>query len=265
MKTKPAHNPPFATANCCDGTGASDACTTSVRPTNRCDETGASDASPQFVRRIAVRRIAVDDRERHSGVPKALKQHPDVEITIRRLSLGDYQVDDTLIIERKTLADFAISVVDGRLFMQVGRLIRQQTMRACLILEGTSDRYPKLAIPMPAFRGALVTVTLVFGLPVLRSTTPEETADLILYAAKQLQQRNVRPPRRWGYNIGGLARQQRLLLQAIPGIGPVKAGWLLNEFGSPTGIAAATEEALEAVRGIGPTAASKIRRVFHGS
>ena len=36
--------------------------------------------------------------------------------------------------------------------------------------------------------------TLVFGLPVLRSATPEETAGLILYAAHQLQRRKVGPP-----------------------------------------------------------------------
>jgi len=206
----------------------------------------------------------VDDRERHSGVPKALKQHPEVELNIRRLSLGDYKVDDTLIVERKTLADFAISVLDGRLFMQVGRLTRQQTMRACLILEGTPMRYPRSAIPRPAFQGAIITVTLVFGLPVLRSSTPDETADLILYAANQLQRRNVQPPRRWGYNIKGLPRQQRLLLQAIPEIGPVKADGLLKAFGSPAAVAFANLEQLETVDGIGPSAAKKIQNVFHG-
>jgi len=136
----------------------------------------------------------VDDRERSAGVVDSLWRRPKVSIAIRRLQLGDYIVDDNLIIERKTLSDFALSVRDGRLFPQVGRLTRQRRMRTCLILEGTPDRYPFLAIPKPAFQGALIAVTLVFGLPVLRSTTPEEIADLILYAAKQLQRREVRPP-----------------------------------------------------------------------
>ncbi len=68
-------------------------------------KTGASDAPPQFVRRIAC-----DHRERPSGVPTALAAHPNVELTLHHLRLGDYRVNDTLIVERKTLTDFAQSV-----------------------------------------------------------------------------------------------------------------------------------------------------------
>ena len=131
----------------------------------------------QFAKQIAVR-IIVDDRERTAGVAEVLWQRPGVSIAVRRLKLGDYQVNDTLIVERKTLADFARSVRDCRLFTQAGRLTRQRRMRTCLILEGTPDRYPRLAIPKPAFQGALITVSLVFGLPVLRSATPEETVSV---------------------------------------------------------------------------------------
>jgi len=209
-------------------------------------------------------RIAVDDRERSSGVAEALWQRPGVNVVVRRLQLGDYIVDSTLIVERKTLADFALSVRDCRLFTQVGRLTRQRQMRTCLILEGTPERYPRLAIPKPAFQGALITVTLVFGLPVLYSATPEETADLILYAANQLQRREVRPPRRRGFKVTGNRRRQILLLQAIPEIGPKKAELLLDAFGSPADIASAPIDALANVDGIGPKTARSIHRVFHG-
>jgi len=112
--------------------------------------------------------------------------------------------------------------------------------------------------------GALITVTLLFGLPVLRSTSPEETADLILYAADQLHRRTTRPPHRYGYHPKGLTRQQVFLLQAIPEIGPAKAKTLLDKLGSPFGVASATIEVLQTVDGIGPSAAQKIHRVFHG-
>ena len=208
-------------------------------------------------------RIVVDDREKSSGVSEALWR-PEVSLVVRTIQLGDYQVDDSLIVERKTLADYALSVRDCRLFTQVGRLTRQRQMRSCLILEGTPDRYPRLAIPKPAFQGALVSVTLVFGLPVLFSATPEETADLILYAANQLQRREVRPPRRRGFKVEGNRRRQILLLQAIPEIGPKKAEWLLDTFGSPADIASAPIDALANVDGIGPKATRSIHRVFHG-
>ena len=117
---------------------------------------------------------------------------------------------------------------------------------------------------LPAFQGALISVTLVFGLPVLRSATPEETADLILYAANQLRRREVRPPRRRGSKVTGNRRRQILLLQAIPEIGPKKARILLNALGSPAAIASANLEALNSIERIGAKSARKIRRVFHG-
>ena len=207
--------------------------------------------------------IAIDDRERSSGVADVLRSRSDVDITFRRLSLGDYDVDDTLIVERKTLADFALSVLDGRLFRQVGRLARNHNVRSCLILEGTPERYPRLAIPTPAFQGALITVTLMFGVPLLRSANPEETADLILFAARQLQRQATVPPRRMGAKGGSLRRTQLLLLQAVPMVGPMRAEALLETLGVPSQIANADADILAEVNGIGPTIAASIHRVMH--
>jgi len=208
-------------------------------------------------------RIAVDDRERSSGVPEALRSRSDVDITFRRLTLGDYDVDGALIVERKTLADFAVSVLDGRLFRQAGRLARNQESRTCLILEGTPERYPRLAISDSAIQGALITVTLVFGVPVLRSVTPEETADLILFAAQQLHRQAALPPRRTGAKVDSVRRSQLLLLQAIPMVGPLRAEALLRTLGAPSQIANADTVTLAEIDGIGPTIAANIRRVLH--
>jgi len=239
-------------------TGASDSSTQSPRQSNAM-ETGASDAPPRFVRRIVA-----DHRERPSGVPAALANHPDVSLHIHHLKLGDYRVNDTLIVERKTLSDFALSVIDGRLFTQASRLARVTSARPCLILEGTHENQPTPVIPRSAMQGAIITVTLVFGLPLLRSTCPRETADLILYAADQLHRRTTQTPKRYGYHPKGLTRQQSFLLQAIPEIGPLKAIRLLSVLGSPAGVAAADIEILETVEGIGPSAARKIYSVLHG-
>ena len=103
--------------------------------------------------------VAVDTRERNPRVEQALRRTNDTSVSKARLPIGDYQVGDSLIVERKTVADFALSVRNGRLFTQVARLVRQQRMRACLILEGTPDRYRSLVLPKPAVQGALITVT----------------------------------------------------------------------------------------------------------
>jgi DNA excision repair protein ERCC-4 len=212
-----------------------------------------------------VKRIAIDDRERGSGVIEALRSHPNVEITVRRLQLGDYHVAGSLIVERKTLSDFAVSVVDGRLFTQASRLARTTRATPCIILEGTKKTHPDLVISRSAMQGAIIALTLVFGLPLLRSTCPRETADLILFAADQLQRRSSTAPRRQGYHPKDLARQQSFLLQAIPEIGLAKAKLLLDTFGSPAEVASATVEDLRTVEGIGEVAATRIHQVFHGS
>ena len=210
-------------------------------------------------------RIVVDDRERFSGVADALLRRPGVTIAVRRLELGDYQVAGSLIVERKTLSDFAVSVIDGRLFTQASRLARTTRATPCIILEGTKKTHPDLVISRSAMQGAIIALTLVFGLPLLRSSCPQETADLILFAADQLHRRDSTAPKRQGYHPKGRARQQSFLLQAIPEIGPSRAKLLLDTFGSPFGVASATVEDLRTVEGIGEVAATSIFQVFHGS
>jgi DNA excision repair protein ERCC-4 len=47
--------------------------------------------------------IVVDDRETRSRVMQALRAVENVSITMRRLDVGDYEVDGRLLVERKTL------------------------------------------------------------------------------------------------------------------------------------------------------------------
>jgi predicted metal-dependent phosphoesterase TrpH len=46
-------------------------------------------------------------------------------------------------------------------------------------VEALADGSDVLGVPWPALRGALVSVSVAFGVPVLRSASPEETAELI--------------------------------------------------------------------------------------
>ena len=60
--------------------------------------------------------VIADDREGKGEVTTSLLAIKDVNVRIDRLTLGDYKVNNHLLFERKTLKDFAASIIDGRLF-----------------------------------------------------------------------------------------------------------------------------------------------------
>jgi predicted nucleotidyltransferase len=92
---------------------------------------------------------------------------------------GDYIVDRQLSFERKTLQDFAYSIVDGRLFKQAIRLANSK-LKAVLILEGTVKDMAAIGVRREAIQGALITISLILGIPVLRSQSPSESARFFL-------------------------------------------------------------------------------------
>ncbi len=52
-----------------------------------------------------------------------LAEHINIPIEIHRLKTGDFLIsDNSVIIERKTIFDFAASIIDGRIFTQFDRL-----------------------------------------------------------------------------------------------------------------------------------------------
>jgi DNA excision repair protein ERCC-4 len=67
-------------------------------------------------------KIVVDDRGRNPDLLAALSNTAGIQITRKRLAVGDLIVDDRLVFDRKTIHDFARSLTDGRLFLQTKRL-----------------------------------------------------------------------------------------------------------------------------------------------
>jgi ERCC4-type nuclease len=202
--------------------------------------------------------MRVDDREVSSPVLAALRRHPEFRIQVERLTVGDYLIDDSLLFERKTLMDLAASIKDGRLFAQAERLASAGP-RGALILEGTAKDLTESRMRREAIQGALVTLTLFFGLPLLRARDPDESARLMLFAARQQRSfaRGAIP--RHGERPRGKARLQNHILQGLPRIGPERAKRLIEHFGSIEAVIAADAQALTAVPGIGDSIAETIR------
>ena len=89
--------------------------------------------------------VIIDDREAHSPVLINLQAYHQLHIKTQRLQLGDYQFSDKLLFERKTLNDFAKSIIDGRLFNQTCRLLRSP-LRGILLIEGTAKDLSKINV-----------------------------------------------------------------------------------------------------------------------
>jgi ERCC4-type nuclease len=202
--------------------------------------------------------VVVDDRERNSEIINLLSDSENVSVEVKRLVVGDYLVDHRLVFERKTLNDFALSIIDGRLFRQAVRLVSSK-YKCVLILEGTAKELTETGVRREAMQGALISLSIVLGIPVLRSKNPSESARLILYSARQIKSFAWGAIQRHGSRPRGKRKRQLFILQGLPDVGSQRAARLLDSFGSVEAIMAATSEELQSVEGIGKHIADRIR------
>ncbi len=209
------------------------------------------------IRRI---RVVIDDRESRCGLPDILRSFEDIDVSISRLPLGDYEVDGKFLFERKTLLDFVVSIRDGRLFQQAARLAASDK-RCALLLEGRGRDLTGSGMRREAVQGALMTVSLFFGVPVFRSLEPEESARLLCYAAKQGRRFATGAFPRRGRRPKGKRKRQLAILKELPGVGPSRAAQLLETFGNVEGVMTAGFQDLSSVSGIGTKTAESIRWV----
>lgn len=209
-------------------------------------------------------RIFVDKREIRSHVAHSLEKLG-VEVVLRTLEVGDYIVSDRVGIERKAVDDFLNTFIDGGdLFSQISDLSRAY-IRPLLIIEG-EGLYSKRQVHPNSIRGALTTIAIDFGVPVLFSRDEEETAALISLIAKKEQaddsRKEINP--HGNKSASSLPRQQEYVISAISEIGPVVARNLLRHFGSIEKIMTASREELMKVELVGSKTADRIREVVSG-
>jgi DNA excision repair protein ERCC-4 len=203
-------------------------------------------------------RVVADHREFGSGVPEALSVRQDAIVVASALASGDYVIDEILGIERKTGSDFARSVFDGRLFRQVSALTRSYE-RPLLLLEGLVPGQETSGVSWAALRGAIISVTAVFAVPIVCSSNSEESAEVIATVARQISavvrdDGYARP----GYRPKGWRKRALYLLQGLPGVGPRRAAELLAACGSVRAVFAEDKARLALIPGLGPAIAEAI-------
>lgn len=176
------------------------------------------------------------------------------------LPAGDYRAANGVLVERKWVRDLHRTLIEGRLWSQLGRL-RSHAARAYLLVEGADlDAGP---VSAAAIRGALLAASEQ-GIGVLRSTSPPDSA-LWLYRFAARAGRSRAATDRPLYAQRPKAHPPQLapeaMLASVPTISRVSARALLTQFGTVTAVLRASPAELAAVRGIGPTRAARLTEV----
>jgi Fanconi anemia group M protein len=205
-------------------------------------------------------KIFVDFREREMA---KLLESLGIEVTVKSLEVGDYVISDKVAIERKTAQDFVASIIDPQrnLFRQMADLARTYD-RPVLILEGR-DLYTS-QMNAGSIRGAMISVAVDYGIPIIPTEDRDETASVIALLARR-EMREGHEPKVHGHKTARtLKEQQEYLVSAISSVGPTVARNLLKHFGSVEKIMTASSDQLQEVELVGPKIAQRIRELVGG-
>ena len=140
------------------------------------------------------------------------------------LAFGDYQISDDIAFERKTFSDWEGSVMNnGHIFKQAKGL-RENFKTPIFILEGGPDytarghNRPKLS--KAALHSSYLSISVGFGIPIIPTANPTETANVIHQAVRRLTE----PGRAIHVNTHKKGKTndeiRRQIFACFPGVGP---------------------------------------------
>lgn len=219
---------------------------------------GASTTLQQFTSE-PVTAILADHREKNNRIVKELIDLG-VSVKTAQLESADYLVSGRVGVELKQVPDFVASIIDGRLLEQV-RDLKKNFERAVVIIEGEEDIYSIRKVHANAIRGMLASIVLDFGVPILYTKNPKDTAGLLAVMAQREQNKDHdfsyhdRKPR-------SMKEQQEFFVSALPGIGLNTAKLLLEHFGSIKDLVNASREEMLQIKGVGEKTAEKLVSMF---
>jgi Fanconi anemia group M protein len=204
-----------------------------------------------------------------------------VDVITQRLEVGDYDVGEQVLIERKTGPDYVSSLADGRLFEQALRLT-ESAEQVIIILENFQEAFtsPGWNNKQKQVYGSLMYLSLRLGILLFPTSDKTETAQVLERICSWVQEKKDDPvifARGVKKSMSQLDRQQ-FLLQGLPQIGPKTALALLKQFKTPmtvfeaisnssvtftkTGNPKGIEGPLSELAGIGPKFLLKTKEVL---
>lgn len=207
-------------------------------------------------------KIIIDHRELKTPVAKHLYEQ--VQLDTQQLQVGDFILSNEVVVEKKLTKDFTASLLDGRLFTQAVELKRNFT-KPLIIIEGNIEELYERNISPNAIKAAMISLIMDYQIPIIFSSDPEDTANILTTIAKREQIDNKKEiSLRGSKKAFSLAEQQQFLVEGFPSIGPSLAKNLLKHFKSVKNIVNASVEDLQEVEKVGEKKAETIRRIIDG-
>ena len=162
------------------------------------------------------------------------------------LEIGDFICSNgRVVIERKAHDDFIASIIDGRLFEQ-SRVMKENFERPVVLIEGYSNRN----MNENALKAAIASIVVNYGVSLINTKSPNDTAKTIYWIAKKEQEENKNM---LSFKVGKKPKDDKLLqefiLSSIPGVSKKTAEKLLQKFGSIKEVLASEKMELEKIIG----------------
>jgi Fanconi anemia group M protein len=204
--------------------------------------------------------VVADSRELGALVTRELAKLGAL-VKSETLQVGDFVLSNRVVVERKEVDDFASSIIDGRLFQQAAKLKDAYT-KPVIVVEGETLTGSGRVRP-EAMMGAYASILIDYGIPIVWTQKPSETAQLMFAISRREQVQDKRPPRiMTGTKPKSVQEQQEFIVSSLPNIDNTRAKKLLTSLHTPQRIFQASKEELMSVSGIGEKISEEIRRVL---
>jgi Fanconi anemia group M protein len=203
--------------------------------------------------------VVADSRELGALVTRELAKLGAL-VKSETLQVGDFVLSDRVVVERKEVDDFASSIIDGRLFQQAVKL-KDAYAKPVIVVEGETLTGSGRVRP-EAMMGAYASLLIDYGIPIVWTQKPSETAQLMFAISRREQFQEKRTPRIMTIiKPKSLQEEQEFIVSSLPNIDNTRAKKLLTTFHNPQRIFQASKEELMSVQGIGEKISEEIRRV----
>lgn len=205
--------------------------------------------------------VIADSREFNSKVVRHISLLG-AKVVPKMLPVGDYLCSEEVAIERKTVDDFLKSLLDQRLFEQVETL-KKNFKKPVVLIEGLG-LYRLRNIHPNSINGALASIAVDSGVPILWTENENETASLVFWIAKREQVEMKKTVQiRGEKKASTVAKQQEFIAAGLPEVSTVLARRLLLHFGTLRSLFSTDEDELRKVEKIGEKKAKKIFQILN--